>query len=58
MGIDDDPYAAYCLDEACAYVRERMLRGDTPRQTGGNEAVIARMKRANQRYKEVMRHGH
>ncbi|MBC5786922.1 MULTISPECIES: hypothetical protein [Clostridiaceae] len=30
MGIDD-PYTAYCFDETCLYISQRMERGDRPR---------------------------
>lgn len=29
----EDPYTAYCLDEACSYVLMRIEQGDEPRFT-------------------------
>lgn len=49
LDLRDDPYAAYCLDEACAYALTRILAGDSPR-TGSNQSVIERMKKGNLPY--------
>ena len=29
MGIDD-PYTAYCLDEACAFIHTKLQKGEEP----------------------------
>ncbi|MGI6115429.1 MULTISPECIES: hypothetical protein [unclassified Clostridium] len=30
MGIDEDSYTAYCLDEACYYIQRQIEEGFTP----------------------------
>lgn len=41
----DDPYTAYCLDEACLYIMQQMRDGKTPRFAGtvqsNNDSVQA-----------------
>lgn len=34
LGISDDPYTAYCFDEACAYMLSQIDNKKTPRFPG------------------------
>lgn len=63
MELGGDPYTAYCLDEACAYLLEQTLQKKIPRFRNKNETlepksnsrIVAEMMLANQRYKEAGR---
>lgn len=33
MGLMEAPYEAFCFDEACAYIRNRLEDGETPQVT-------------------------
>lgn len=30
LGLGDDPYTAFCLDEACAYILQKLDNGEEP----------------------------
>ena len=64
LDLSDDPYTAYCLDEACAYILDQTMRRKAPKFPGKdkpkhgkgwttNGDIVAQMRQNNQRYKEA-----